>query len=56
MSSSGEQYPPVAVPYELRFTSRALDDLGVNIDVAPNDFETILANTHDRDIVEKFRE
>ncbi len=55
MSSSGEQYPPVGVAYELRFTSRALDDLGVDVDVAPNDFETILAKTHDRDIVEKFR-
>ncbi len=56
MSSSGEQYPLVGVAYELRFTSRALDDLSVNVDVAPNDFETILAKTHDRDIVEKFRE
>ena len=56
MSSAGEQYPPVEVAYELRFTSRALEDLGVRDDVAPNDFDTILAITHDRDIVEKFRE
>lgn len=56
MSSSGEQYPPVEVAYELRLTSRALDDLGVRADVAPSDFDTILAKTRDRDIVEKFRE
>jgi hypothetical protein len=56
MSSTGEQYPPVEVAYELRLTSRALDDNGVHGDVAPNDFDTILATTRDRDIVEKFRE
>jgi len=50
-----EQYPQVAVAYELRLTGRALDDIGVRGDVGPGDLDAIEAAAPERDIVRKFR-
>lgn len=40
----------------MRFTRRALDDIGVPYDTAPSDFEQIQKQTHHSQIVTKFKE
>jgi hypothetical protein len=53
--TASEEFPPVEVEYTLRVTRRGLDDLGVRV-AGPADFDGILAETRDADIVEKFLE
>jgi hypothetical protein len=44
------------VPYDLRFTLRALRDLGVREGVAPGDLDDVRKATRQKDVVDKFKE
>ena len=58
MTDAGGDFPPVEdeAEYELRFTRRALDDLGCPAHVAPGDLDAVEASTQYRDIVRSFRD
>ena len=58
MTDAGGEFPPVEdeAEYELRFTRRALDDLGCPADVAPGDLDAVEASTQYREIVRFFRD
>ena len=57
MSEPEPDYPAIGdAEYELRFTRRALDDLGCPSDTPPGDLDAVLASTIRTDIVEEFRD
>lgn len=58
MTDAGGDFPPVddEADYELRFTRRALDDLGCPADIGPGDLDAVEASTQYRDIVRSFRD
>lgn len=52
-----DEYPPLTeAAYELRFTRRALADLGCTSDVSPGDINAVLAAAKHTAIVEEFRD
>ncbi|MGZ4753427.1 MAG: hypothetical protein ACXWA9_00875 [Acidimicrobiia bacterium] len=57
MSQPEPEYRAVGdAEYELRFTRRALDDLGCSADTPAGDLEAVLGSTIRTDIVEEFRD
>lgn len=55
MSEPESDYPAIGdAEYELRFTRRALDDLGCPGGIPPGDLDAVLASTIRTDIVEEF--
>jgi hypothetical protein len=57
VSQPAPDYPAVGdADYELRFTQRALDDLGCSTDTPAGDIDAVLESTIRTDIVEEFRD